>query len=333
MIISLRRGLGSARAALLKRRIRRYFPEGRVTGGGESLHVVAPASMAAASAPRIEALVGVERVDLSLSESCPRVCGGAAQSKACVRVGNASFGPGNYAIIAGPCAVEDGESYLRLARSLKAAGAQLLRGAVFKPRSSPYTFQGMGLQGLRVLAEVKRRVKLPVVTEITDPRQLPQTHDIIDMVQVGARNMRNYELLKELGSLDIPVMLKRGQHASLCEWLLCAEYILKGGNQRVILCERGDAAAAHAGPVINLNMAVSAMENTPLPVIVDVSHGTGRRSHVLPIARAAAAIGAGGIMVEVHLRPEESIVDGKQSLDLDEFRRLVRESGSIRKAC
>jgi len=333
MIIVLRRGLARGRAAALRRRVRRFFPEGCVTGDGESLHVAAPASMAAANAPRIEALVGVERVDLSLSESCPRVCGRAAQRRACVQVGNVPFGPGHYAIIAGPCAVEDAESYLRLARSLKAAGAHVLRGAVFKPRSSPYTFQGVGLQGLRAISEVKTRVQLPVATEITDPRQLPQALGIVDLVQVGARNMRNYELLKELGSLDVPVMLKRGQHASLCEWLLSAEYILKGGNRRVILCERGDAAATHAGPVIDLNMAVSALQNTALPVIVDVSHGTGRRSHVLPIARAAAAIGAHGIMVEVHLRPEASLVDGKQSIDLAEFRRLVREGEAIRKAC
>ncbi len=226
----------------------------------------------------------------------------------------------HFALIAGPCTVESREQTLETARIVRDAGASLFRGGAYKPRTSPYAFQGLGQEGLRLLAEAKQETGLPVVTEVMDARDLDQLLPVADVVQVGARNMQNYSLLSEIGRTGCPVLLKRGFSSTLEELLMAAEYILKEGNESVMLCERGIRTFETAYRFTLDLMAVPVLkEMTHLPVIVDPSHAAGRRDLVMPMSLAAAAAGADGIIVEVHPRPEEAICDGPQQLVADEF--------------
>ena len=240
-----------------------------------------------------------------------------------VSVGKARIGQ-DFCLIAGPCAVESSEQVTSIARQMSAAGAQLLRGGAFKPRTSPYTFGGLGAEGLELLCRVGRETGLPVVSEITDPRQLPLFREV-DVLQVGARNMQNFELLRELGRQEKPVLLKRSFGATVTELLQAAEYILAGGNERVILCERG-IRTFETDSRATLDVAGIAVlkEQSHLPVLADPSHAAGRRELVAPLALAAAAAGADGLMIEVHDRPEEALSDGRQALTCGEFARLAR---------
>ena len=323
-------GITGRQKLLINAKVRKLFPSCRMRGLGSSLLVEIPGGCRERDGSPVEALPGVARVVWAIAESCPRARKSRRLESTSIAIGGARLGRGTFTVIAGPCAVENEKSYLRIAAAVKAAGAQMLRGALFKPRTSPYSFQGIGLGGLEIILRAKKEVGLPVVTEVTDPRQLERVSRVADALQVGARNMRNYELLKELGRSRLPVMLKRSPHASLREWLLSAEYVLSGGNRDVFLCERGDVMASDAAPVLNLNMALRAMGSTHLPVIVDPSHGTGRRAHVAPLAKAAAVIGVHGIMVEVHDNPPEALSDGKQSLSLLEFSRLMEEIRAVK---
>src|SRR5215831_16554375 len=231
------------------------------------------------------------------------------------KVGGESF-----ALIAGPCTVESREQTLQTARIVRDAGATLFRGGAYKPRTSPYAFQGLGQEGLRLLAEAKDETGLPIVTELMDVRDLDAVLEVADVVQIGARNMQNYTLLTELGRAGRPVLLKRGLSSTLEELLMSAEYILKEGNPNVILCERGIRTFETAYRFTLDLMAVPVLkELSHLPVIVDPSHAAGRRDLVMPLSLAAAAAGADGIIVEVHPRPEEAICDGPQQLVADEF--------------
>ena len=240
-----------------------------------------------------------------------------------VSVGKARIGQ-DFCLIAGPCAVESSEQVTSIARQMSAAGAQLLRGGAFKPRTSPYTFGGLGAEGLELLCRAGRETGLPVVSEITDPRQLPLFREV-DVLQVGARNMQNFELLRELGRQEKPVLLKRSFGATVTELLQAAEYILAGGNERVILCERG-IRTFETDSRATLDVAGIAVlkEQSHLPVLADPSHAAGRRELVAPLALAAAAAGADGLMIEVHDRPEEALSDGRQALTCGEFARLAR---------
>ena len=241
-----------------------------------------------------------------------------------VSVGKARIGQ-DFCLIAGPCAVESPEQVTSIARQVSAAGAQLLRGGAFKPRTSPYTFGGLGAEGLELLCRAGRETGLPVVSEITDPRQLPLFREV-DVLQVGARNMQNFELLRELGRQEKPVLLKRSFGATVTELLQAAEYILAGGNERVILCERG-IRTFETDSRATLDVAGIAVlkEQSHLPVLADPSHAAGRRELVAPLALAAAAAGADGLMIEVHDRPEEALSDGRQALTCGEFARLARQ--------
>jgi 3-deoxy-7-phosphoheptulonate synthase len=226
----------------------------------------------------------------------------------------------HFALIAGPCAVETRDQVLETARAVQDAGAAMFRGGAYKPRTSPYSFQGLGQEGLRLLAEAKEVTGLPVVTELLDVRDLEAVLEVADVIQVGARNMQNYTLLAEIGRSGRPVLLKRGMSSTLDELLMSAEYILKEGNERVMLCERGIRTFETAYRFTLDLMAVPVLkELTHLPVIVDPSHAAGRRELVEPLALAAAAAGADGIIVEVHPEPDEAICDGAQSLRADEF--------------
>ncbi|HZL49044.1 MAG TPA: 3-deoxy-7-phosphoheptulonate synthase [Solirubrobacteraceae bacterium] len=235
-------------------------------------------------------------------------------------IGGRKVGGDNFALIAGPCTVESREQTLTTARVVRDAGATLLRGGAYKPRTSPYAFQGLGQEGLRLLAEAKAETGLPVVTELMDMRDLEPVLEVADVVQIGARNMQNYPLLAEVGRSGCPALLKRGLSSTLDELLMAAEYILKEGNPNVMLCERGIRTFETAYRFTLDLMAVPVLkELSHLPVIVDPSHAAGRRELVLPLSLAAAAVGADGIIVEVHPNPDEAICDGPQALRAEDF--------------
>jgi 3-deoxy-7-phosphoheptulonate synthase len=233
-------------------------------------------------------------------------------------------------VIAGPCAVESREQLFETARAVKAGGARILRGGAFKPRSSPYNFQGLGEEGLKLLSLIRKETGLPVVTEVMDTRQVELVAGYADMIQIGSRNMQNYPLLKEVGMCRKPVLLKRGMMATIEEYLLAAEYILNQGNEQVILCERGIRTfETSTRNTLDLSAVPMLKRLSHLPVIVDPSHGTGLRWMVPAMAKAAVAVGADGLIMEVHYKPEEAICDGYQSLNLDEFAQLMADLKKI----
>jgi 3-deoxy-7-phosphoheptulonate synthase len=234
------------------------------------------------------------------------------------------IGGEHFALIAGPCTVESREQLLETADVVKAAGAAMLRGGAYKPRTSPYAFQGLGQEGLRLLAEAKERTGLPIVTELMDARDLEPVLEVADVIQVGARNMQNFPLLAEIGRSNRPVLLKRGLSATLDELLMAAEYVLKEGNRSVMLCERGIKTFETSYRVtLDLQAVPVLKELSHLPVVVDPSHAAGRRSLVAPMSLAAAAAGADGIIVEVHPNPDEALCDGPQALLADDFAEYV----------
>ena len=250
-----------------------------------------------------------------------------------VKVGDIEFGGSGIVIIAGPCAVESQEQLFVTARSVNNSGARILRGGAFKPRSSPYSFQGMGEEGLNLLSLVRNETRQPVVTEVMDTRQVEMVAEYADMLQVGSRNMQNFPLLKEVGMSKKPVLLKRGMMATIEEFLNAAEYILNQGNENVILCERGIRTfETSTRNTLDLNAVPMLKQLTHLPVIVDPSHGTGIRWMVAPMAKAAIAAGADGLIIEVHYQPETALCDGHQSLSLDEFEELMRGLKKIAEA-
>jgi 3-deoxy-7-phosphoheptulonate synthase len=247
-----------------------------------------------------------------------------------IEVGGRRIGNSHFALVAGLCTVETREQTLETARAVAAAGATMLRGGSFKPRSSPYAFQGMGLEALEILREASEETGLPVVTELRDPRHVGAVAERADVIQIGARNMQNFPLLAEVGKVDRPVLLKRAPSASVEELLLAAEYVAKEGNDEIILCERGIKTFEHSTRyTLDLASVAVLKEETHLPVLVDPSHAAGRRDLILPLSRAAAAVGADGIIVEVHPRPEEALCDGPQQVPAEEFGRLASDVGEI----
>jgi 3-deoxy-7-phosphoheptulonate synthase len=246
-----------------------------------------------------------------------------------VRVGAAQIGGGTFGVIAGPCSVESREQMMTVAASVKASGATMLRGGAFKPRSSPYAFQGMGLDGLKLLREAGDSAGLPVVTEVLDVRDAETVAEWADVLQVGARNMQNFMMLEELGKMRKPVLLKRGLSATIEEVLSSAEYVLKGGNRDVILCERGIRTfETYTRNTLDLAAVAAFKVLSHLPVIVDPSHATGRRDLIAPMCHAAVAAGADGLIVEVHPDPEHAKCDGPQSLDPEAFAELTSSLGA-----
>jgi 3-deoxy-7-phosphoheptulonate synthase len=250
-----------------------------------------------------------------------------------VDVNGVRVGERRLVVIAGPCSVESRDLLLTVAKEVRAAGATLLRGGAFKPRTSPYAFQGLGEEALRYLADAKRETGMPVVTELMDPRETPLVLQYADVVQVGARNMQNFRLLKELGTHQTPVLLKRGMSSTIRELIMSAEYIMSEGNYRVILCERGIRTFEDATRnTLDLSAVPVLKQLTHLPVIVDPSHGTGKWDLVAPMALAAVAAGADGIMVEVHPKPEEALSDGPQALLPSRFYRLMADLKRVAEA-
>ena len=251
--------------------------------------------------------------------------------KSVVKVGNATIGGDELAIIAGPCALEKHEQVFAAAETVAASGAKFFRGGAFKPRTSPYAFQGLGVEGLKMLAEVRDQFGLNIVTEAMDEHGVDAVVEYGDCIQIGARNMQNFSLLRYAGKTRKPVLLKRGLSATLDELLLAAEYIMSEGNYDVILCERGIRTFAnHARNTIDLSIIPAVHRLTHLPIIVDPSHGTGHNYMVTPLARAGVAVGADGLIIEVHPKPEEAMCDGAQALTPLQYLELVRQVTAIR---
>jgi 3-deoxy-7-phosphoheptulonate synthase len=245
-----------------------------------------------------------------------------------VDVGDKKIGDGSLVVIAGPCSVESREQLLETARAVKASGADMLRGGAYKPRTSPYDFQGLGVEALRFLEEASKETGLPIVTEVMSEADVEVVAEYAHMLQVGARNMQNFSLLRKLATVEKPILLKRGPSATVKEWLLAAEYLLAGGNHNVVLCERGIKTFETATRnTLDLAAVALVKELSHLPVLADPSHGTGLRSLIVPLSKAAAAVGADGLIIEVHPCPERALSDGPQSLDLPGFETLMKELG------
>ena len=246
------------------------------------------------------------------------------EQRTIVNVSNVAVGR-DFTVIAGPCSVESEEQILESARAVKAAGADMLRGGAFKPRTSPYAFQGLGLRGLKLLSQAGRDTGLPIVTEVIDPRDVSWVAEFADVLQIGTRNMQNYSLLKEVGHTGRPILLKRGMYSTLEEWLNCAEYILSEGNPNVILCERGIRTfETYTRNTLDLSAVPAIKELTHLPIIVDPTHSTGRVSLIGPMSLAAVAAGADGMIVEVHYKPAEALCDADQALTPALFKDIMR---------
>lgn len=250
--------------------------------------------------------------------------------KTIVRVGDATIGGDELAIIAGPCAVESRNQAFAVAEAVRRSGARFFRGGAYKPRTSPYAFQGLGEEGLKILADIREAYGLKIVTEALDEAGVDLVERYADVIQIGARSMQNFSLLRRAGRSSLPVLLKRGLSATLDEWLLAAEYIMAEGNYQVILCERGIRTfAQHTRNTLDLAAIPAVRRISHLPVIVDPSHGTGKNFMVTPLARAGVAVGADGLIVEVHDQPDHALSDGAQALTLEQYEQLVSEVRSI----
>jgi len=278
---------------------------------------------------RFESLPGVAEA-IRVSKPYKLISLDLRPEKTVVRVGDAAIGGDELAIIAGPCAVESRAQVFAIAEAVRRSGARFFRGGAFKPRTSPYAFQGLGEEGLRMLAEVRETYGLKIVTEALDEAGVDMVERYGDVIQIGARNMQNFSLLKRVGRSHLPVLLKRGLAATLDEWLLAAEYVMAEGNYNVVLCERGIRTfAQHTRNTLDLAAIPAVRRVSHLPVIVDPSHGTGKNHMVIPLARAGTAVGSDGLIIEVHDQPERALSDGAQALNLAQYEQLVQEVRAI----
>lgn len=330
MIIVMQKGASEEEIAAVVSRVQEAGFGAHVSRGEESTIIGAiGGDRAALEALGLEGYPGVARV-MRVTKPYKLASREFHPMDTVVTVGSVRFGGGEVPVIAGPCAVEGRELFLEAALAARDAGATVLRGGAFKPRSSPYTFQGLGEEGLEILAEAREVTGLPVCTEVMDPESVPLVARYADILQVGARNAQNYPLLRALGQVDRPVLLKRGFGTTIEEWLSAAEYILAGGNSQVILCERGIRTFETS---TRFTLDVSAVpvvrQLTHLPVVVDPSHAAGKRQWVPALARAAVAAGADGLEVEVHPRPDQSVSDAAQALSPATFRQLMHELAAI----
>jgi 3-deoxy-7-phosphoheptulonate synthase len=275
------------------------------------------------AAPGVEAIVEIAHPFKLVSRQLRR-------AHTVVEVCGVRIGDGEPVVMAGPCSVESREQLLETAHAVRAAGARMLRGGAYKPRTSPYDFQGLGVEALEFLSEARRETGLPVVTEVMSTEDIDIVADYADMLQVGARNMQNFSLLRRLAATSKPILLKRGPSATIKEWLLAAEYLLSGGNSQVVLCERGiKTFETETRNTLDLAAVALVKELSHLPVIVDPSHGTGRRSLIPAMSRAALGAGADGLMIEVHPCPERALSDGPQSMDLPSFTQMMQELSAL----
>jgi 3-deoxy-7-phosphoheptulonate synthase len=325
MLIVMRTDATDAQVEQVVRVITELGFRGHPLPGAQRTAIGVTGNQSAVEATRFENLAGVAEV-IRVTKPYKLITLDLRPEKTVVKVGEAAIGDDGLALIAGPCAVESREQAFAVAQAVSRSGAKFFRGGAFKPRTSPYSFQGLGEEALQILAEVREAYGLRIVTEALDEPGVDLVERYGDMIQIGARNMQNFSLLRRAGRSHLPVLLKRGLSATLDEWLLAAEYIMSEGNYHVVLCERGVRTfVQHTRNTLDLAAIPAVRRISHLPVIVDPSHGTGKNHMVGPLARAAVAVGADGLMVEVHNRPELALSDSAQSLTLEQYQQLVAE--------
>ncbi len=326
MIISMKPGASREEVDHVCERIRQFGYKVHSIRGEERVVIGAVGrGDLTAAIEQLEAAPGVERV-VPISQPFKMVSREFQPERTVIRINGVQIGAADFAVMAGPCSVESEEQILATARAVRAAGAKILRGGAFKPRTSPYDFQGLERAGLELLRKAKQVTGLAIITEVMTDSDVELVAEYTDIVQVGARNMQNFALLKALGRVPKPVMLKRGLSSTLKELLLSAEYIVSKGNPNVMLCERGVRTfETYTRNTLDLSAVPALRELTHLPIIVDPSHGTGKRSLIPPMSRAAVACGADGLMIEVHPRPEQAFSDGQQSLTVTMFQEMMAE--------
>jgi len=330
MLVVLKKGTTEKRVQTIVRTIEKRGYTARPIPGGDRVSIGILHNKGSVDRAHFIGLDGVKEV-IPVTKPYKLVSREFRQENTHVKIGAAVFGNGTMPVIAGPCAVESLEQVLSIARSVQEAGATLFRGGAFKPRTSPYSFQGLGEKGLEFLAKVRDKTGLPVVSEVMDVENFDIVEAHVDVVQIGTRNMQNFSLLKRAGRSRKPVILKRGMSALLQEWLMAAEYIMEEGNSNVILCERGVRTfVRHSRNTLDLSVVPAAKKESHLPIIVDPSHAAGVRDQVIPLACASAALGADGLMIEVHNNPEEALSDGAQSLYPDQFKWVMKKMTAIR---
>ena len=330
MLVVLEKGTTEEQVQAIVRTIEKRGYTARPIPGGDRVSIGILHNKGSVDAAHFLGLDGVKEV-IPVTKPYKLVSREFRQENTHVKIGDAVFGNGTMPVIAGPCAVESLEQVLSIARSVQEAGATLFRGGAFKPRTSPYSFQGLGEKGLEFLAKVREETGLPVVTEVMDVENFDIVEAYVDVVQIGTRNMQNFSLLRRAGRSKKPVILKRGMSALLQEWLMAAEYIMEEGNSNVILCERGVRTfVQHSRNTLDLSVVPAAKKESHLPIIVDPSHAAGVRDQVIPLAYASAALGADGQMIEVHNKPEEALSDGAQSLYPDQFTEVMKKMTAIR---
>ena len=332
MIVIMRKGATQAQVANVVARIEQMGCQAHISQGEEKTLVGIVGNGRPLDRERFEQMEGVEKA-MPIMKPFKRASREFHPQDTRVNVGDVVVGGERVVLIAGPCAVESIDRMMEIAHTVKESGAQMLRGGAYKPRTSPYSFQGLGEEGLRILAEVKKETGLPVVTEVMDPELVPLVTSYADVVQIGARNMQNFALLHAVGEAHRPVLLKRGMMSTMEELLMAAEYILSHGNERVILCERGIRTfETYTRNTLDINAVPLLKRLTHLPVIVDPSHGTGKWELVEPVSLAAIAAGADGLIVEVHTHPEEAVSDGAQSITAQRFKTLVERLRAVGRA-
>lgn len=332
MILTLRSGVRKHEIDEVIRKIRKLGFKPHLSPGAQKVVIGVIGPNAAAHRATFEAMEAVEQVT-PISRPYKLVSREFHPSDTRFAVRGVEIGGENIVVIGGPCSVESREQVLTVAKAVRQAGGHMLRGGAFKPRTSPYSFQGHGLEALKMLAAARQATGLPIVTEVMNPRDVPAVAKVADVLQIGARNAQNYDLLREVGRTKKPVLLKRGLATTVEEWLLSAEYIVSQGNSQVILCERGIRTFETSTRfTLDLNAVQVIKHNSHLPVFVDPSHGVGVRDFVPALARAAIAAGADGLMVEVHPNPAEALSDGAQSLLPAQFEALMRSLRKVAEA-
>ena len=325
MIIVMQDTATQEEISAIEDRVRAEGLETRVLHGVEKTVIALIGKRPPELAEQIERMPGVFSA-MPIGEPFKLAARSEATERSSIQIGNASIGNGSAMVMAGPCTIETRDQLLTTAQHVAAAGATVLRGGAFKPRSSPYSFQGLGVEGLKLLVEARETTGLPVITEVLDPRHVDVVADHADVLQVGTRNAQNYVLLRELGTCEKPVMLKRGMGNTIDEWLMCAEYIMASGNPNVILCERGIRTFETSSRfTLDLNAIPLLRRRTHLPIAVDPSQGTGHWFMVEALSLAAIAAGADGVIVEVHPTPDVALIDGQQSLSLENFSGLMEK--------
>lgn len=332
MIVVMRPTVGENTINFVKSNLEKYGVEVNVSQGGTYCILGLVGDSSKIDPDKILTYEGVEKV-LKVQDPFKKANRLFKPDDSIINVNGTLIGGGNLGVMAGPCSVESEEQIVEVARAVKNSGANFLRGGAFKPRTSPYSFQGLELEGLRLLEIAKKETGLNIVTEIMSTDYIDEFVDRVDVIQVGARNMQNFDLLKELGKTNKPILLKRGLSATIEEWLMSAEYIMAGGNENVILCERGIRTfETYTRNTLDLSAVPAVKKLSHLPVVIDPSHATGKYWMVEPLAKAAVAVGADGLIIEVHNDPANALCDGPQSIKPKKFAKLMEELRVIAEA-